>query len=175
MTKASLTLYRGGLNVSGLSKPIKIWWTGQQVRQWRENEYKYLADDYMRIKTTPYSMVEFLASDFQNIEFSDEKADTESSLVKESTLWYNYYFSNRIPIPNGTMNDLYPYPCVLLGFNRPIDHEISYFDYTGYFNYQFLKEDKKDIVQSFDHFEIFNSRFDIEDFTIAEYSVPPKL
>ena len=130
----------------------------------------------MRIKTTPYSMVEFEPCNFKKIEFTDEKCEADSSIVKESTQWFNHYFSNSIPIPKGSMFDMYPYPCVLIGVNRGFDHDVSYFDYTGYLNYQFLKEDKVDIGQYLENPNLFdNSRFDLDDFTIVEYSKIPRL
>ncbi|TDQ15212.1 hypothetical protein DFQ04_3098 [Algoriphagus boseongensis] len=171
MSENSKILYRGSLKIEGISRGIKLWWTEEQIRQWKKIESKSLSDDYVRIKTTPYSMVEFEPCNFERIEFTDEICEAESSIVKESTLWFNHYFSNLIPIPKGSMYDVYTYPCVLIGVNRGIDHDVSYFDYTGYFNFQFLKEDKVDIGQYLKDSNLFdNSRFDLDDFTIVEYS-----
>lgn len=176
MSNVSLTVFRGALTVSGLNKPIKLWWTVEQIRDWAENKYKYLKDDFLRIETTPYSMIEVDSRDFEKIDFTDERCNADSLIVRESTLWFQFYNSNRIPVPLGTMNDEYDYPCVLLGFNQTFTDDISFFDYSGYFNFRFLEEENKDILDYLSDQEVFRySGINLEDFTIAEYSIPPKL
>lgn len=171
MSNSSLTLYRGSLSVSGINKPIKLWWTVEQIREWAENKSKYLEGDFLRIETTPYSMIEVNSRDFEKIDFTDERCIADSFIVRESTLWFQFYNSNRIPVPLGTMNDAYDYPCVLLGFNQTFTDDINFFDYSGYFNFRFMEVENKDILDYLSDQEIFRySGFNLEDFTIAEYS-----
>lgn len=171
MNQNSKILTRGVLTLQGLSKTIKIWWTPEQIRDWQKNHSKYLIDSYSRLKTTPYSMIEFESCDFGNLEFTDEKCASDSFLVKESTLLFHHLTSNQLPFPLGTMHDLFDYPSTLIGLLRPIDHEVTFFDYSGYFNYQFLKEDRADISQYLSNSKVWkSSNFNDEDFFIAEYS-----
>ncbi|WP_100629813.1 hypothetical protein [Algoriphagus formosus] len=176
MKNNSFTVFRGELSIAGIAKPVKLWWTKEQIMDWVKNKSKYLDQDFLRIKTTPYSMIEVNSRDFEKIDLIDERCNADSFIVRESTLWFQFYKANRIPVPLGTMNDEYDYPCVLLGFNQTFTGDINYFDYTGYFNFKFLEEDKMDILEFLSHPEEFRySGFNLEDLTVAEYSVPPKL
>lgn len=171
MTMPSIILKRGKLKLTSLVRPITIWWSDEQIEFWAKNHYHLLGNEYPRIQTTPYSIVEFPFDEFESLEMTDESAAINSYLVKESTLYYKWSIHNMLPIPNGGMAGFYEYPITLLGLQTPINPEAKFFDFSGYVNYQFLKEDKVSFVDFITkESNCYPSKFEEEYFSIAEYS-----
>lgn len=171
MTFSPTTLYRGKLKLSVLAKPITIWWSEDQIEFWEKGKHHLLGKEFPRIQTTPYSIVEFPFDEFESLEMTDESAGVESFLVKESTIYYKWSIHNMLPIPNGGMAGFYEYPITLLGIKTPIYPEAKFFDFSGYVNFQFLKEDQASFVDFITReSNCYQSKFEEEYFAVAEYS-----
>lgn len=171
MTISPIILKRGKLKLSSLVKPITIWWSDEQIEFWSKNEEHLLGKEFPRIQTTPYSIVEFPFDEFESFEITDESAEINSFLVKESTIYYKWSIYNNLPIPKGGMGGFYEYPITLLGLQTPINPEAKFFDFSGYVNYQFLKEDNASFVDFINkESNCYRSKFKEEFFSIAEYS-----
>lgn len=171
MTFQPTILKRGNLKISALVKPITIWWTEEQINFWLKNEHEILGKEYPRIQTTPYSIIEFPFDEFESLEMTDESAHEESFLVKESTIYFKWANRNLIPISTGGIAGSYKYPITLLGIQSPTSPEAKFYDYSAYTNYQFLKEDNCSLVRFLlKESNSYKSKFDEEDFSIAEYS-----
>ncbi|MDI1324845.1 MAG: hypothetical protein PSV36_19030 [Algoriphagus sp.] len=146
-----------------------MWWTEIQISLW--DEESNLVTEFCRIKSTPFSILEFDSDLFKSLEVTDEIRHENSPEITNSTLFRKYLYQHKLPIPSGSFNGFYDYPLSLMGYYDKVLKEIKYYDFSSFVNLEYLKEMNCSVD---DYFLSSNewdcSAFDEDQFFLMEYS-----
>ncbi len=151
-------------------EPIVLWWTDDQIMDWEtKKENLSLQSKTFRIKSTPFSYLEFEGDNFISIILMVEnQVDTNLDLSKE-TQFLKYLNLNRLPVPTCTFNEEFDFPISLIAYRN--GHRHNFFDLSNYVTLNYLIENGisfKECINDCNDWTIKD--FKTDNLTFIEYS-----
>lgn len=157
------------LKLALLEDPIELWWNDSQLNAWFNRKPR--KNEFFRVQSSPYSILEFEPELIQDLEITDEIRHKDSPFIKKSTLFLKHLQKEEMPIPKDPLLGQFEYPVSFIGFYDFTLKRTKYMDVSNYLTYKFLKEDgimAEDYLMDPTAWEVDN--FEIENLLFVEFS-----